>query len=257
MKPACRVAPWVVVAMLTTACGENQEDDTRPEDADVLDLDGDQRDTAEDSLPLDTTLPPNDAVEEDASPDTTVPDGAWPPPYPAANVLPPEDPRYEGQAMFLYSTWGTEVLDQYPPADFLVGLMASEPEVFGDQFSRFGFLPDPNRDLPVGLVRGQVDPTRVHETCAQCHVGTLPDGRVWLGAPATTLDLNAFRIAVNERWVAAGNPPFWSEQQLEKLEAYGPGRTAADSDSYPTPVPADFPPYYRLGERTARSKSVV
>ncbi|MCK6546548.1 hypothetical protein L6R52_11930 [Myxococcota bacterium] len=160
------------------------------------------------------------------------------------------DPEIEGQALFLGSTFGVEVLGSWPPAEFLVGLAASEPDVFGDQFSKFGFIPDPTDDLPLGLKRGEKDPTRVHETCALCHVSALPDGTLWLGAPSQVLDLDHFRLAVDERWVAAGNPSMLTDLEREKLRAYGPGRTAADSSNYYRPVPADFPPYFNLSERT-------
>lgn len=183
--------------------------------------------------------------------ETEYDDNGWPIPYPADNVLPPTDPRYDGQAQFLYDTWGSEVLGQWPPADFVVGLQFSEPEVFGDQFSRFGFIPDPNRDLPVGLARGRDNPDQMHETCAACHVATLPDGRVWLGAPASNLDYMAFRSAVDERWVAAGNPSLFEADSGARALEYGRGRMAAESSEYALPVPADFPVYYNLGGRTA------
>ena len=167
-----------------------------------------------------------------------------------ANLVPEADPRAAGQTLFLRATFGTEQLGQWPPADFLLALMEDEPEVFGDQFARFGFVADPDGEFPLGLARGTADRTQVHETCALCHVGRLPDGRVWLGLPSSTLDLARLRAEVDARWVAAGNPSLFGEVERRKLAAYGPGRTAADSARYPKPVPADFPPYFRLGART-------
>jgi hypothetical protein len=181
---------------------------------------------------------------------------AWVPPVPEAtidalNAVGPGDPRFEGQQRFLFDAWGTERLDPWPPADFLIGLMASEPEVFGDQFAAFGFLPNPDGELPYGLSRGLEDPSRVHETCALCHVGRLPDGGLWLGLPNLALDVPRFRYEVSRRWAAAGNPPLLDALEESKALAYGPGRFAAETEGYPDAVPADFPPYFYLGERTA------
>ncbi|HJL16112.1 MAG TPA: hypothetical protein RMH99_10660 [Sandaracinaceae bacterium LLY-WYZ-13_1] len=169
----------------------------------------------------------------------------------AANAVGPDHPLFEGQQRFLWDTFGTEAADRWPPADFFLQLMEDEPDVFGNQFESFGFVPDPDDELPVGFKRGLDDPTRVDNTCALCHVGTLPDGRLWIGAPTRTVDYGAFQVAVNERWVAAGNEPLLSELEAEKLSQLGPGRTGAESGDYPQVVPADFPPYYSLGERTA------
>ncbi|MBN8610920.1 MAG: hypothetical protein J0L92_10070 [Deltaproteobacteria bacterium] len=187
--------------------------------------------------------------------DAAVPADAYVPPVPsltidAANAVPDGDPLFEGQQRFLWDTWGTERLDAWPPADWMLALMTREPEVFGDQYASFGFTPDPDDDFPVGLKRGIDDATRVHETCALCHVGELPDGRLWLGAPNRELDMSAFRAAVSERWVADGHAPLLSDSEAAKASAYGPGRTGAESSSYPVPVPADFPPYWLLGDRT-------
>jgi hypothetical protein len=169
----------------------------------------------------------------------------------ADNAVPESSSLYEGQYRFLYDAWGTEVLDSWPPADFMLGLLASEPDVFGEQFSSFGFIVDPDDDLPVGLKRGISDQTKVHETCAMCHTARLPDGRLWMGMPNEHLDIGAFTVAVNQRWVAAGNPALDDDLELMKLGELGPGRAQADSDDYPTVVPADFPVYLTLAERTA------
>jgi hypothetical protein len=181
---------------------------------------------------------------------------AWVPPVPtttimAANAVAPGDPMWEGQQRFLYDTWGAETQGSWPPADFMLGLMTSEPAVFGNQFASFGFLPDPSSEFPIGFRRGTDDSTLVHETCAVCHVGRLPDGSLWLGMPNTNLDFEGFRAAVNQRWVAAGHPSLLSDLGAMKATHYGPGRTSADSSDYPTAVPADFPPYWLLGARTA------
>jgi mono/diheme cytochrome c family protein len=169
----------------------------------------------------------------------------------ADNAVAPSDPLYRGQYQFLYDTWGTEVLATWPPSEFMLGLMTSEPDVFGDQFSSFGFIPDDNDDLPIGLKRGIADPSKVHETCSMCHTARLPDGRLWMGMPNEHLDIGRFTVEVNQRWVAAGNPSLVSDLELTKLGELGPGRAQADSDDYPTVVPADFPSYFTLAQRTA------
>lgn len=171
-------------------------------------------------------------------------------PIGADNELPPLDPRAEGQCLFLYETWGTEALDEWPPVDFMVGLLQSEAAFFGPQFSNFGFLPDPNDDLPIGLKRGTEDPTKLHETCAMCHVGELPDGRLWLGAPNGALDPGRFKVEINKRWVAAGHPSLMTPLGEQKALELGPGRVNSESSDYPDVVAADFPPYFSLAQRT-------
>jgi mono/diheme cytochrome c family protein len=168
-----------------------------------------------------------------------------------ANGVETDDPRAEGQWMFLHETWGAELHDSWPPAWFLDELLATEADTFGPQFTNFGTLFDPRDTLPIGLKRGTVDRERVHETCAFCHVADLPDGRRWLGAPNARLDVGGLRVAINERWVAAGYPSLLSDLEIDKLSQLGPGRTDASSAGYPTPVPADFPSYFNLGAKTA------
>ncbi|MFO0686797.1 MAG: hypothetical protein U0234_32340 [Sandaracinus sp.] len=212
-----------------------------------------------------TTSPPPTTTESDAGMDASEIDApsvdaatvdAWVPPVPstpidAANAVTASDPHFEGQQRFLYDTWGAERFDTWPPADFMLALMTDEPAVFGNQYESFGFLPDPDDDFPIGFRRGTEDATRVHETCALCHVGRLADGPLWLGLPNTRLDFSRFRYEVDQRWVAAGHPSMLSASDVAKALAYGPGRTGADSADYPGAVPADFPPYFFLGERTA------
>lgn len=168
----------------------------------------------------------------------------------AANAVPEGHPLFEGQQRFLWDAWGVEVFDAWPPTEWMLALMLRDPEVFGNQFEAFGFVPDPNDDFPVGFKRGLEDPTRLHQTCALCHVGRLPNGDLWLGMPNDTLDFPRFREAVNQRWVADGHPPLTSAVESSKSNEYGPGRFAAETSEYPVAVPADFPPYWRLGSRT-------
>lgn len=167
------------------------------------------------------------------------------------NAVPRTDPRWNGQYRFLYDAWGTEALGEWPPVDFMLGLLRSEPAVFGNQFERFGFIPDPSDDLPIGFKRGLVNRTELHQTCALCHVGRLDDGRLWMGAPNTRLDIGRFRVEVSRRWVAAGHPPLLSELEQRKALLLGPGRFGADSSDFPQVVPVDLPAYFSLGRRTA------
>jgi len=168
----------------------------------------------------------------------------------AANEEPHDGPKGAGQFQFLYETWGTEVLDSWPPADFMLSLMTREPEVFGNQYEKFGFIRDEHDEFPVGLKRGTADRTKVHETCAQCHVGHLPDQRLWLGAPNVALDMGRFQVEVNRRWVASGHAPFLTPLQEKKALLLGPGRFNAETNTYEEVVPADFPVYFELGKRS-------
>jgi hypothetical protein len=170
------------------------------------------------------------------------------PPPGVANAYAAGDPAYAGQSDYLNGTWGTEQLDEWPPAQFVLDLMQNEPTVFGNQLAAFGFLPDANDDFPIGLKRGDVDPTRLHETCAMCHVGRLPDGTFWLGLPNGELDYLRLRYELDQRWTAAGNPSLLSDDDRMKFLNYGPGRAAADGQGDPL-VPADFPVYFHLSER--------
>ncbi len=204
---------------------------------------GPARDASLDAPFADASDPP-----EDAPPDA--PPREYPMPA-AANAVSRADPRWEGQYRFLYDAWGTEVLGDWPPAEFMVRLQRDEPTVFGNQFEAFGFVPDPNDDLPVGFKRGRVDPIRVHETCALCHVGRLADGRTWFGLPNGRLDFGRFRVEVSRRWVAAGNAPLMTPLQERKALQLGPGRTNAETANYPVEVPADFPAYFTLARRGA------
>lgn len=207
------------------------------------------------ALGCDST-PMTDAGPADAGDGT--PDAGPPPPdvsglptVAADNALGPEDPRFEGQQRFLWDTFGTEIVSGYPPADFFLSLMTDEPEVFGDQYAGFGFVPDPGDDFPVGFKRGLEDPTQMQNTCALCHVGELPDGRLWIGAPNTHLEFSRFLVEANDRWVARGNEPFLDDVERAKRLALGPGRTSAESSEVAMAVPADFPVYFDLADRTA------
>ncbi|HJL00736.1 MAG TPA: c-type cytochrome [Polyangiaceae bacterium LLY-WYZ-15_(1-7)] len=207
----------------------------------------------EDPATPDAGESPPDAGSSDAAPAVDAGPAVEPldlPALPAANAVSEDDPRYQGMLRFLWDSWGVEVYEEWPPAEFFLQLMEEEPEVFGDQLAAFGFVADPNDDFPVGFKRGLSDPSRVYQTCALCHVGELPDGRVWLGLPNGRLDFGRFRREVNARWVAAGNAPFVTALQLEKGDQLGPGRFHAESSEYEQVVPADFPAYFGLADRS-------
>ena len=167
-----------------------------------------------------------------------------------ANAVGPSDPLSAGQYYFLYYTWGAEVAPGGWPVSFLQDVLKKEPDFFGNQFSKFGFIPDPNDDLPIGYKRGNVDPTRATTTCAPCHVGALPDGKIWFGAPALTMDEPRLEAELDKRWVALGHPSTQSAATAARANAYGPGRFRIDSDDYPRAVPANIPVHYNLSERS-------
>ena len=226
----------LVVALSAAACSSDENTAPVP-------------DVASDTTADSTNLEP-DAADGSAADSADDTDASGPPPqFEAANSVPEGDPLYVGQQLFLNETFGTGVLSSMPPADFLVQLMETEPEVFGNQFENFGFIADPGNEFPIGLRRDPLFPDEYKETCALCHVATLPDGRVWIGAPNESLQLTAFNLAVEERWMAAGNPALFTEAEREKLRQLGPGRTSAESGSYPRLVPANYPPYWDIGLR--------
>lgn len=245
--PLARLALLAAVAALAGACSDGDRSEPADSGGDLAP----DADAADDAGP--DGEPELADLGGDAEPDATDADTDAGPRVliDAANLVPPGEPLAVGQDIFLHGTFGTEVLGHWPPAEFMLQLLADEPEFWGEQFSNFGFVPDPGDDLPIGLKRGADDPARVHETCALCHVGALPDGRMWIGAPNGALDLEGFNVAVDARWVAAGNEPMMSELDRSKAITLGPGRTSAESSQYPQPVPADFPPYWDLDVRTA------
>ncbi len=132
----------------------------------------------------------------------------------------------------------------------MVHLWKSDVATWGEQFSTYGWLVDPGDDLPVGLKRGSTDPTRIHETCAACHVTKLDDGRLWSGMPSLHLDYAAFAVAVSDAWAKAGNPPILDPKSVAKHNGVlQRGASNADSTDDPHVVPADFPLYVNLAQR--------
>jgi hypothetical protein len=174
--------------------------------------------------------------------------GTWPVPH-ADNALAADHARAQGQYSFVWDTFGAEYYDNFPPVDFVRRVIAEEPEVFGNQLARFGFLADPDDEFPVGLKRGTRDPSRLMYTCVTCHVARLPDGRTWIGAPNDALDLAGLRLALNERWVAAGNATMFGALSQQKMAQIGPGRGTGDPGDYPQVITFDTPSFWTLGDR--------
>lgn len=171
---------WTLALLVASGCaaantGSSGKDGVSTGDAVVADAGvGDGGDSGGAGLDVTDGGAGPDASHGDAAGDAAE-DGAedvavWQePPFPdplsgidAANAVPAGDPLALGQYIFLYrSGFGTEVTASWPPVDFMLQLQKDEPEVFGNQFEKFGFVPDPNDDLPVGLKRGVKDPTRI------------------------------------------------------------------------------------------------
>ena len=239
---AARLLPATALLLVTAACNGP----TPPADADHFNLDTVLADATQDMSAADG------AIDTSLPPDAPAMPIAYPMP-PVANAVGQTDPRWNGQYRFLYDAWGTEVLGEWPPAAFVLSLMTSEPAVFGNHLSNFGFIPDPNDPdgLPFGFTRGLHDPTQIHETCALCHTAHMPDGTIRFGAPNVALDFGGFRVAVNQRWTAAGNPALISSYEQTKAARLGPGRFQAESDDYALFVPADLPVYFTLAQRSA------
>jgi len=236
---SAQIGLWVT--LIAVGCDDASEG-TPVVDASIVEDQGAEADVSPTADAEPDTGPADSAV--DAAPEPRV----WPV-IAADNAVDPADPLAEGQHRFVYETWGSEQKQHWPPADFMLRLMEDEPGVFGDQFAAFGFVANPDAELPFGFARGSVAPDRVAHTCAVCHVARLTDGRVWLGAPNPALDFGRFGVEVNARWVAAGNPPLSTPLEDEKARLLGPGRTSAEGADYPQVVPADLPPYFRLATR--------
>ena len=154
----------------------------------------------------------------------------------------------EGEWHFYRNTWNSEV-DGLPP-EFLVELWQGDTARWGEQFSAYGFVIDPTDDLPLGLERGTEDPNRTGQTCALCHVARLEDGRVWTGFAAVDLRLNAWKLDIEDAWIAAGNPARYSEAARARLMALPqPGIDSVTDESSPYLAPVDFPHYLNFGRR--------
>lgn len=100
----------------------------------------------------------------------------------------PGDRRLEllcGKAMFFYESYGTPGV----PERLLHFFAANFPDEIGIGYERYGMIRDPfsDRELPIGFGPstpiGPLSVDTVAFTCASCHVGRLPDGRIAVGAP--------------------------------------------------------------------------
>lgn len=182
--------------------------------------------------------------------------GATPPPALSEAMRamlgnPVEAEHAYGEWMFYRETWDSEQDGSLPPPEFLVELWRSDPDRWGEQFSAYGFLVDPDDDLPIGLARGTGDPTRTGRTCAICHVARLPDGRVWTGFPAVELRINQFAVDVDAAWVAAGNEPRLTPEDVERRSLLPqPGIDSVTGSDSPYLAPVDFPFYLNFGRRS-------
>jgi hypothetical protein len=107
--------------------------------------------------------------------------------------------------------WFAKASDGYGgvPLILLRSLPDLAPEIFGkpdEQFARFGYLPNPDGPLPVGLSWDSMDeavkPQPLHPvalTCGACHIGRvrLDDGKhmALVGGPNTEFDVRMWRKA--------------------------------------------------------------
>jgi hypothetical protein len=82
-----------------------------------------------------------------------------------------------GKWMFFYEDFGTAGV----PTALVDMLLTSFSDEVGPAFSAYGLIADPTsaKGYPLGLVEGDHG---VAFTCASCHMGALPDGRLAVGA---------------------------------------------------------------------------
>jgi hypothetical protein len=99
--------------------------------------------------------------------------------------------------------------DSGVPLILLRSLPDLAPDIWGkpeEQFSRFGFIPDPDKPLPLGLSWDSMDPANppqqlhpVALTCGACHIGRvrLENGAyaMLVGGPNTQFDVRKWRKA--------------------------------------------------------------
>jgi hypothetical protein len=95
------------------------------------------------------------------------------------------------------------------PLILLRSLPDLAPDIWGkpeEQFSRFGFIPGPDKPLPLGLSWDSMDPANppqqldpVALTCGACHIGRvrLENGAyaMQVGGPNTQFDVRKWRKA--------------------------------------------------------------
>ena len=124
--------------------------------------------------------------------------------------------RTDRQAAYLKENasgyeWFANAADGYGgvPLVLLRSLPDLAPEIWGkpeEQFARFGYLPNPDGPLPLGLSWDSMDPAvkpgplhPVALTCGACHIGrvTLDDGTAMtlVGGPNTQFDVRMWRKA--------------------------------------------------------------
>lgn len=128
----------------------------------------------------------------------------------------PPPARTDAHAAYLQANasgyeWFANAADGYGgvPLVLLRSLPDLAPEIWGqpdEQFKRFGYIPNPNGPLPLGLSWDSMDeavkPQPLHPvalTCGACHIGRvkLDDGsyRTLVGGPNTEFDVRMWRKA--------------------------------------------------------------
>ncbi len=148
---------------------------------------------------------------------------ATPPPTPAPALARPDIHAAYVKDHAVGNEWFAHASDAYGgvPLVLLRSLPDLAPEIWGkpeEQFSRFGYLPNPGGPLPLGLSWDSMDPNVTAQplhpvalTCGACHIGrvqlddgTLDDARRWSEYPVRRPDV-AQGVRTN-RARTSGNP---------------------------------------------------
>ena len=93
----------------------------------------------------------------------------------------------------------------------------------GREYAAFGFLYEPDRDLPIGMSkRRHLGLDRVFLNCAVCHTSTVRDSadgpsRVVTGMPANTVDLMAFETFMFDCATSDRFSPDWIMPEIARL----------------------------------------
>lgn len=108
------------------------------------------------------------------------------------------------------------------------------PEGAPADYTAFGFIQEPGRDMPIGFSERQHVIPRTGMNCAPCHVGLWrdPGGEetdVILGMPAVTLDITAYFEFL---FAAADDPRFGPDYLLPLMEANGADLSFVDRQLY-------------------------
>ncbi|HEY3393348.1 MAG TPA: hypothetical protein VGK58_11620 [Lacipirellulaceae bacterium] len=130
------------------------------------------------------------------------------------------------QQHFKYGSVGSDIENGLP-----LGVMRVLPRMFPEHlppggehdWTAFGFIREPDRDMPIGFSRRRrfIDLTGLN--CAACHVGVVrssadAEPQIYLGMPANTVDLQAFFEFL---FACAADPRFTPEQIIQEMEKDG------------------------------------